>query len=243
MRKELEERLFERYPEVFRERSRTAGETAMCWGFQHGDGWFHLLDALCACLTAGARRAAMRLAWAVDGGRPEEEVAARLRELDAARAAIPAASTVKEKLGSLCFYVKGGSETDRAFVTMAEAVSRSTCESCGAPGSLREGGWLVTRCEPCWAETQRRRARRAGVPPAAWPCGCSFPEGVPAEVCDGHRAGLPPALWLMHTSSERHVRVAAGRAIGQLLGFVEPRKVSDTVDAEDLVRRGLGHAT
>ena len=60
---------------------------------------------------------------------------------------------VKEKFGTLRFYVGGGSEETRdqvyAAVDRADRKSRETCEDCGAPGKLRQRGWWKTRCDGC----------------------------------------------------------------------------------------------
>ena len=48
MSPELDRQLCERYPLIFKDRHASMQVTAMCWGFDHGDGWFHILDVLCA---------------------------------------------------------------------------------------------------------------------------------------------------------------------------------------------------
>ena len=42
MRKELDEKLCEKYPLIFKNRHADMTETAMCWGFECGDGWFNI---------------------------------------------------------------------------------------------------------------------------------------------------------------------------------------------------------
>ena len=42
--------LCKRYPEIFKMRHAPMTETAMCWGFECGDGWFELIDCLCASI-------------------------------------------------------------------------------------------------------------------------------------------------------------------------------------------------
>jgi hypothetical protein len=48
MRKELDEALCKKYPEIFQDRHGDMTKTAMCWGFDCGDGWYHIIDAACA---------------------------------------------------------------------------------------------------------------------------------------------------------------------------------------------------
>lgn len=48
MRAELDNLLCTKYPKIFVNRHEVMTKTAMCWGFDHGDGWFDILDALCS---------------------------------------------------------------------------------------------------------------------------------------------------------------------------------------------------
>lgn len=55
-------------------------------------------------------------------------------------------SQIKEKYGTLRFYTSHETED----VKMAELLSRTTCESCGQLGKLREDRrWLLTLCDKC----------------------------------------------------------------------------------------------
>ena len=47
MRKELEDKLFNKYPEIFKQKDLPARETCMCWGITCGDGWYDIIDNLC----------------------------------------------------------------------------------------------------------------------------------------------------------------------------------------------------
>jgi hypothetical protein len=68
---------------------------------------------------------------------------------------------VKEKFGTLRFYVGQATADMRGRIAEAEAESARTCERCGAPGSTSErgSGWMLTLCERCHA---RREAERRG---------------------------------------------------------------------------------
>lgn len=93
----------------------------MCWGFDVGDGWYHLLDVLCE-----------ELQRETDQGAPQV-----------------VASQVKEKFGGLRFYVESANARQMAMIDIAEALSLRVCDVCGSPGTLGESttGWLSTRCE------------------------------------------------------------------------------------------------
>jgi hypothetical protein len=55
---------------------------------------------------------------------------------------------VKEKFGTLRFYMNSETEEMSDLIDKAEAKSAETCEICGAKGTLRSHfRWLFTRCE------------------------------------------------------------------------------------------------
>lgn len=54
---------------------------------------------------------------------------------------------VKEKFGGLRFYIGEGTKEIFDRIDQAEEESERTCEQCGKPGVLREGGWLKTLCD------------------------------------------------------------------------------------------------
>lgn len=56
---------------------------------------------------------------------------------------------IKEKFGGLRFYVASAGKEIYDAIDEAERKSFETCESCGAPGKLRKGGWLKTLCDKC----------------------------------------------------------------------------------------------
>lgn len=66
---------------------------------------------------------------------------------------------VKEKFGALRFYVDGGDPDLCHRISLAEEQSQYTCEVCGAPGVLRNGGWLKTLCEKHHLEREAARAK------------------------------------------------------------------------------------
>lgn len=157
MSPELDRELCERYPLIFKNRHASMRESAMCWGFEHGDGWFHVLDTLCALLYAPYREAVEEYEYAREyEGTVPYEGAEVITAIDVERArlakvvaadAIPVAMQVKEKFGTLRFYVGGASEQAYHYIEFAEALSARTCEECGAPGQTRGSGWVRTLCD------------------------------------------------------------------------------------------------
>lgn len=58
-------------------------------------------------------------------------------------------SQVKEKFGTLRFYVASAPEHVYDAIEKAERKSAETCEQCGAPGKRRNDGWIRTLCDGC----------------------------------------------------------------------------------------------
>ena len=106
----------------------------MHWGFAHGDGWYKIIDGLSKELTDYAA---------------EHKI-------------VIEAAQVKEKFGTLSFYVTFTPKIHwgaiMAIIDKAEAASAVTCEMCGEPGKRRSGGWIRTLCDACEA------SKVAGVP-------------------------------------------------------------------------------
>jgi hypothetical protein len=125
MRPELDEQLCKKYPQMMVNRDLPMTETCMCWGFECGDGWFNILNQLMG-----------NIQHHLDWKNRTSEVVPQVT-LD----------QVKEKFGTLRFYYTGGDDYIRGLVTMAEAMSATTCEVCGNPGERRDGGWIRTLCE------------------------------------------------------------------------------------------------
>ncbi len=121
MRKTLDDLLCERYPLIFAERNLSMQESCMYWGFACDDGWFTLIDTLCAKLQAHT-------------------------DLNGAPQVV--ATQVKEKYGELRFYVQAADKYQHGMIAFATAMSAQLCEKCGHPGKrFKRDGWLVTRCE------------------------------------------------------------------------------------------------
>ena len=51
MRQELDEKLCRKFPNLYRDRNGRPQDTAMCWGFSCGDGWFEIIRDLSRKIT------------------------------------------------------------------------------------------------------------------------------------------------------------------------------------------------
>lgn len=117
MKDALERKLLTDYPTLF-------SSTRFYFGV--GDGWYPLINALCACIENDIKYNRM----------PEVEV-----------------MQVKEKFGGLRFYVNGGDDRTLAYISMAEAVSFTMCEVCGDTRDIHyTSGWIKTLCKKHYDE-------------------------------------------------------------------------------------------
>lgn len=158
MKKELDEALCAKYPLIFGDRNKPMTETAMCWGFCCGDGWYNIIDTLCGLLTSDYRSAQSRYDFIKDKvNQPQWEGSKKIvtqemideakAKLDEEAAKVPVAVQVKEKFGGLRFYVQAATDKHYSYITFAESMSYHTCEECGAPGKTYTDGWHITLCD------------------------------------------------------------------------------------------------
>jgi hypothetical protein len=139
MKEELDKQLCEKYPNIFVNRHGDMRTTAMCWGFECGDGWYNIIDQLCN-----------NIQHHIDWRNKQRKL---LLENNPHNMNIPdevaqvVATQVKEKFGTLRFYYEGGDDVIHGIVSMAESMSGVTCDICGNPGTQTRGGWIRTLCE------------------------------------------------------------------------------------------------
>lgn len=101
MRQELNDPLCQRYPDM--------SETGMGWGFGCGDGWFDIIDGLCAEITNQVKAGTMPPVIA---------------------------SQVKEKYGYLRLYIRGHFNRDNSreahrLIDLAQQKAERICQECG----------------------------------------------------------------------------------------------------------------
>lgn len=121
MSPELEQKLTEKFPDLFKGRSRPNTESLMCYGCEHSDGWFNIIRSMCHAIEDYLKR---------KDPRPEYEF-----------------FQIKEKFGTLRVYDNGHDEYIAGVIRMAENMSAFTCEVTGNPGRMcRKGFWYRTLC-------------------------------------------------------------------------------------------------
>jgi len=135
-----QEKLAKRWPDLF-QKSRD-------FEYIIGDGWYDIVDVLCSFISHRVENAKQRLKYAQENPNAkfneplvdlEKEVADAIDEL-------PSIDQVKEKFGTLRFYVSSATPEVYNYIEFAEAMSSKTCEVCGSPGFSRTGGWIKVLC-------------------------------------------------------------------------------------------------
>jgi hypothetical protein len=171
MKTELEQKLFEKYPKIFGDRTKPKTESCMCWGLEVGDGWYDLIDILCEAITY-----TYTTSMQVDkedgerlGIKPFINKDEEATYYFTVRQPQVIAEQVKEKFGTLRFYYRlefdeknvslletkkypGLQKINDRFsnyldgtIHFAEVASGKTCEETGQLGELHSsGGWLKT---------------------------------------------------------------------------------------------------
>ena len=120
MKAELQNKLFEEFPSLFREKDLSPQKTCMCWGIDTGDGWYDLIHNTCEKLM-------------------KTEGAENFRFVQ-----------VKEKFGGLRLYTGAATDEQFDIINKAEEESYHTCEWCGSKENITtSGGWLITLCDDC----------------------------------------------------------------------------------------------
>lgn len=131
MRQELDEALVRDFPNLYADRHNK--QAPFCWGFECGDGWEPLIRKLSQDVEA------------IIVAMPEKERKKyRVKQ-------------VKEKFGTLRFYMGIAHDGIRAAIDRAEQESAQTCEDCGKPGKVRSGGWISVLCDEHEAERKKKR--------------------------------------------------------------------------------------
>jgi len=126
MKAELQEKLFQKYPGLFKQKDLSAKESAIGRGVEiEGNGWYWLLDKLCGCIQDY-----------IDCN--------KLKQIEFVQ--------VKEKLGRLCIYTNYENDIIDGMIWFVGHLSRHICERCGSnkdASKAQIGGRIITLCEAC----------------------------------------------------------------------------------------------
>ena len=142
MKKELQEKLFIKYPKIFRQKDLSSQETCMSWGITCGDGWYILIDTLCEAIQ-------QRVQFINGQKILVKSDIVRLVPVEQPSKMICEAVQVKQKYGGLRFYTEGEDDFIRGLISMAESMSYTVCETCGKSGKPTKTRWVKTLCQEC----------------------------------------------------------------------------------------------
>ena len=136
MDNELEKKLVDKYPVIFKNRYTNPLTHNMGWGIECGSGWYMIIDCLCESIQQYVNGVSYT-----------------------GRIAPVIANQIKEKYGTLRFYYEGGDEFVDGMVDYAENMSGHICENCGSPeGKIKSKmGWLKCRCSNCEEKANVRK--------------------------------------------------------------------------------------
>lgn len=139
MDSELENTLYEKYPQFFTNKDKSIKESCMAWGCECGNGWFDIISSLCWMIRQHEDNKVWRKKY-LEENDPEK--------LKNEPEYFPVKfDQIKEKYGTLRVYFSGGDEYVEGLVSMSEAISGKICEVCGNKGEPNKGGWITTLCE------------------------------------------------------------------------------------------------
>jgi hypothetical protein len=142
---ELQEKLYQKYPELFSNRTKTPMQSCMTWGCEIGNGWYELLSSVCWRISQHEKNISERIRVRNKNDIPNDQT-----DLDYAPVKF---DQVKEKFGGLRVYFSGGDDYIEGVISMAEEYSYKICEVCGNAGKPNKGGWISTMCESCREKT------------------------------------------------------------------------------------------
>lgn len=136
MNSELQNQLYQKYPQLFVNKDKTPMQSPMCFGIETGEGWYEIISSLCWMIKQHEDSIIWQTKWTQETD-PEYKSDYFPVKFD----------QIKEKYGGLRVYFSGGDQYVEGLVSMAEAMSYHVCDVCGNKGEANKGGWISVRCE------------------------------------------------------------------------------------------------
>jgi hypothetical protein len=165
MTSQLEHKLIQKYPDFFKNVTKSPQETCMCWGIETGDGWYDIIDNLCGFLTdlRQNRHYYLKLKEEFRDNENHGSIDFSCPEI--------VFDQVKSKYATLRVYwhfegigdyenikskLEDPKEIDKNIdrctnivdtaIDFSEYLSSISCEVCGKPGKIEGGYWVETLC-------------------------------------------------------------------------------------------------
>ena len=190
MKKELDEKLVKKYPKIFANRYADMRTTCMCWGFEHDDGWYWLIDNLCNSIQSyidnNSKKERIKnkyVRYVIDYSRKIrykflfkrgyffEFIRNEILNLNEflekhfekeTYESIPQviATQVKEKFGALRFYYEGGNDVIDGMVWLAEHQSYNICEECGSTKNIGRTKGWITTLCEDCSKTDKNKTKQ-----------------------------------------------------------------------------------
>lgn len=129
MNKEQTEKLYQDFPNLYKQHKLPMTQTNMCWGFDVSDGWFKLIYDLSKAIT--------ELDDTIEASQVKEKFGTLRFYTSGGK---------RKSFDKVC-----------DLISKAENLSSKTCEQCGAKGKLRGTGWVVTLCDKCNEERNKAK--------------------------------------------------------------------------------------
>lgn len=153
MDQELQNQLFEKYPDLFSNRTKSPRESCMAWGIEIGNGWYDILSSLCWRIQDHEENIKWQREYKEKQNQDiKKDFSIEIIEEDERYFPVKF-DQIKEKFGGLRIYYSGGDSYIHGAISMAEEISYKICEVCGNSGKPNKGGWIVTLCENCRTAT------------------------------------------------------------------------------------------
>jgi hypothetical protein len=158
MKAELEHKLIKKYPKLFRDVDKSPKESLMCFGCEHDDGWFDIIDNLCGFIENLQKTRSYFLTTKdekyVDFHCPDVVFTQIKEKFGTLRVYWHFKYTNYDELASqlkdakdIDKYISKYSDTIDNAIDFCEYLSSKTCEVTGKTGKLYSNGWCITLCK------------------------------------------------------------------------------------------------
>lgn len=135
MDRALAEQIHKKCLIIFRRRYAGSHKNLMAFDFSSDDSWFQIIDELSVQIEA---------------------IAESLNEAGLENEYLPIVVQVKEKFGTLRYYMHYSTDEIEAHIDQARKKSAVTCECRGVRGSFRTGGYILVLCDECYLSSPSR---------------------------------------------------------------------------------------